>query len=91
MALRKILLNSNKTVYNISSNTLDRRTIRFKKVFNVNNSLHGHLAAVAKNGETICGKKIRGCQNTNNDVAKCKAGISGLEIKKRHYFANDIM
>ena len=50
VALRERLLNSNKTVCNISSNTLDRRTIRFKKVFNVNNSLGSWLGSGVKLG-----------------------------------------
>ena len=30
------------------------------------------------------GKKIRAWQNTDNDVAKCKAGISGHRKGERH-------
>ena len=30
-----------------------------------------------------CGEKIRAWQNTDNDVAKCKAGISGHSEEER--------
>ena len=35
-------------------------------------------------------KKIRAWQNTANDVARFKAGISGHSKGERHHFANAI-
>ena len=38
------------------------------------------------NVSNVCGKKIRALQNTNNDVAKCKAGLGLANLRVLGYF-----